>query len=541
MTEQLSLGPKVARFFETYLVHPKGDLYGQPFVLDPWERAFLNEAYRVNENGDRLYRQVLLGIPRGNGKTPIAAGIGLYELMARKDAPEIYNIAGSKDQAKTLTDFATAFVTRGPEGKPGQLSRWLDTNKRSVTHKTNFGVMQLLSSAGSLQHSKSPSVFLADELHAFETEDQEEAYTAMWTGLHKRRNAFGMIITTAGFKKATLLGRMYDQALQKLELEEHRVVDGIGPCLLIGRDLENGILFVWYGPPARKPNGDELTVEEIVNDDRIVRAVNPASFLDVDTIRKNLEGLGSDEYEFARLHCNFWTQSRDVFIPAGPWAACRSAIEPKRKRPIWVAVDIGLTHDTTAVAWSQPLPKPPERPDAKCDVVTRVRVWSANPDHENDRSFRHKWVPNRVDLEEVEEFILELHRAYGIRELVFDPTFFEGEAQRLAKKGIRSAPIYQNGVLPAIAYQRFYQDVKEGHALHAGDPVFTRHVLAAAGVKTEKGWRVSELRSSEVIDALQAGSMSHWRASRQGGAVYEDRGLLVLGDDGDDEDDDFDD
>jgi hypothetical protein len=49
-----SLGPAVARFFETYLVHPKGAHYGEPFRLEPWQREFVDEAYRVDERGRRV-------------------------------------------------------------------------------------------------------------------------------------------------------------------------------------------------------------------------------------------------------------------------------------------------------------------------------------------------------------------------------------------------------------------------------------------------------------------------------------------------------
>lgn len=531
-----TLGPKVAAFFEKYLVHPKGDQAGTPFVVEPWQRAFLNELYRINEQtGERVYRQAILGIPRGNGKTPLAAGIGLFELMARKDAPEIYNLAGAIDQAGELTKFATAFVDRGVNGTKGRLQRHLMATTRTVSHKSTFGVMKLLSSAGSLQHGKSVSAFIADELHAFETDDQQEAYAAMWTALHKRVNALGLIISTAGFNKATLLGQMYDEAIDRLEIEEHRHVEGVGPCLRIGRDEENGVLFWWYGPP------DELTVDEAVELPEVWRAVNPGSWILIERLKKQLGGLGADELDFARLHLNMWTQSRDVFIPALAWKACRSPLEPQRKVPVHVAVDVGLTSDTTAVSWSQRAVDE----HGRARVVDRVRVWSANPAHERDPSFRHQWVRNRVDLEDVLEFVFGLHRAYGIAELVADPTFFEGELQKAAKHGIRAAPIGQAGINPRIAAQQFYLNVKRTRTAHANDPVLNRHIAAAAAQKTEGGWRISKLKSSEVIDACVATSYSDWRGSRASSSVYDgNRGLLLLGDDDgqdaavDDDDDD---
>lgn len=526
-----TLGPVVARFFETYLVHPKGHLYGQPFVLEPWQREFIDELYRVDELGRRIYRQALLGVPRGNGKSPLAAGLGLFELMTKRDAPDVFVAAGSKDQARFPTDFAVAFAR-------GKLKRWLTAHRKAITHRDSLGVLRLISSEGRLQHGGSVSAAIADELHAWTTEAQEEVYDALWTAMHKRADALLLGITTAGFDLETLLGRQYVDAWKLPELEERNVVEGVGPCLRIARDVENGILAWWYGPP------DELAAEDIVEDERIWDAVNPATWVTVEQLRKQLAGLGFDEYDFVRLHCNGWTHAKDQFIPVRDWRACTSDVQMRRKRPIFVAVDVGMTHDTTAVSWSQAVPEPERAQPLRRDearkgphVVSRVKVWSANPEHRRDEKRRHTFVPGgRMALELVEEFILALKRHYEIRELVYDPTFFEGEAQRLAKRGIPVAPLYQHGVHPQIAAQQLYQDVKEGKALHADDPVLEGHVGAAVGIKTERGWRMLKVPSGAPIDGAVALAMSHWRASRYSGSVYDERDVLVLGD-ADDEDD----
>jgi phage terminase large subunit-like protein len=524
--EILTIGPAVSRFFAAYLRHPKGYGFGEPFEVEDWEQDFLDEFYRVDEAGRRLYRIGLLGIPRGNGKTPLCAGIGLFELMARRHAPDIFNGAGSKDQARILTDFARAFVNQG------KLRTWLETQRRVILNRETQGVMRLMSSDGFLAHGLAVDAAIGDELHAWTSEAQEELWTAFVTALHKRVDSFVLGITTAGFDKGTLLGRLYDR-YRELPCEERLVVPGVGPCLRVHRDLENGILMWWYGPP------DDYPVEEALVNEELWRAVNPASWVTIEILRKQLAAL-DDEYDFARLHLNMWTGTREVFIPLHAWRACRSEIEPRRNRPTYVAVDIGLTHDTTCVAWSQPLPlertlderisaEPESR--RRCRVVSRARVWSANPRHERDRSQRHVFVPDgRVDLEEIEEFILGLARAYDVREVVYDPTFFEGEAQRLAKKGLRVAPMYQHGVHPQVAAQQWYQDVKEGLALHAGDPVIDRHVAQTTGIKTERGWRMTRL-GDEPNDAARAISMSHWRASRHAASVYDVRDVFVVGED----------
>jgi len=86
-------------FFAECLRHQKGPAAGQPFLLEPWQREFVDELYRLDERGNRIYKRAILGVPRGNGKSPIAAAVGLYELMTRTDEPDVICAAAARHQA----------------------------------------------------------------------------------------------------------------------------------------------------------------------------------------------------------------------------------------------------------------------------------------------------------------------------------------------------------------------------------------------------------------------------------------------------------
>jgi len=78
----------VARFFPAMFSHVKGPAAGQAFTLEPWQRRFVEEFTSTNGEGERIYKRGLLGVARGNGKSPLAAGLALRELVSASDEPD---------------------------------------------------------------------------------------------------------------------------------------------------------------------------------------------------------------------------------------------------------------------------------------------------------------------------------------------------------------------------------------------------------------------------------------------------------------------
>ena len=60
-------GERVIRFIERVCTHVKGDLAGQSFLLEEWQREYLRTLFgTVNPNGFRQYRTSFVFIPRIN-------------------------------------------------------------------------------------------------------------------------------------------------------------------------------------------------------------------------------------------------------------------------------------------------------------------------------------------------------------------------------------------------------------------------------------------------------------------------------------------
>ena len=480
-----SQGDHVARFAAEYCRHTKGRWAGEAVVFEDWQREFLDEAFRLDASGRRVWREILLGCPRKAGKSTLAATLGLYMAGADGEAgAEVVMAAGSRDQAAMVFDQARAFVDANPE-----LGAYFDA-QRYVIQGPNGSVIKRIAADGKLQHGLNPSAVIFDELHSVQTPRQDELWAALTTASGARDQPLILSITTAGYDKATVLGRLYDAAIRSPNVERR-------PGLTIVRDESTGFLMWWFG----------LRDEDDVDDTELWMAANPSSWITVEDLQRQRESPTIDELVWQRLHLNRWTKTRDAWLPAGLWESLGSEADIPDGAEVVVAADVALVNDSTAIAVAHKLE------DGR--VVVRAKVWAARDD-----AVAHVILPGgRVDLEVIEDHIRGLAQRYQVRELVYDPRFFERSAQTLSDEGMVVAPVDQSSRRMLEAYAAFYQACREERVTHDGDEVLARHVESVQGVMTDRGWKISRQRLQR-IDAAVAVAMALWRAEMDFGADY---------------------
>lgn len=105
----------VIDFFK-FLKHSKGEWRGQPFVLEPWQQFLMWSLFGWKRaDGFRRFRNAYIEVPRKNGKSSWAAGIGLYLLAADGEGgAEVYSAATKRDQAKIVWGEASEMVKMSP-------------------------------------------------------------------------------------------------------------------------------------------------------------------------------------------------------------------------------------------------------------------------------------------------------------------------------------------------------------------------------------------------------------------------------------------
>ena len=488
------LGPprsadRVVNFFPRFFRHYAGPRAGRPFRLDGFQEDFVRPFWARHPSGGRVYSFGLLGIPKGNGKTPLAAGLGMNAVMDPPvdDVPEVYGIAGAKSQA----GFAHKFIDKS--SRETDLGRFIKKSGEVIRCPDTEGEYTLLSSEGFNAHGINPSAGVIDEWWQFKHPHQREGVNAITEALQKRApESWAIAISQAYFDYGTMLAEFHQAAMNHPKLRVSR--DG---CLAVLEDEESGTLMHWYG----LPEDDERDIENPA----LVRACNPLSALDPQAIIALLHRPGADEGAWRRLHMNQPTRGLRPWLPRGAWAGLTDPAQAPLGAAIFVGIDAAYSGDTTAVvyAWR----------GENGRIHFKARVWSALPANE-----AHVQVPGGILDNEalVEPYIHELSQKFRIQEIVFDPRYFVTEANHLARRGFAIAPIFPGSNDMKDAVRAFRKGVDEGTWAHDGDPVLASHLGACVGVPSMVGTKEFDKIEKPAdgrsrIDAATAAVMAGWR------------------------------
>src|SRR5690606_21345954 len=107
----------VIGYFRDVLRLAGGEHEGKPFELQPWQAFVQGSLFGwKGPDGYRRFRVAFIEAGKGSGKSPMAAGTGLYCLTADDEyRAEVYTAAVDKDQAKVLFRDAVAMVDQSPQ------------------------------------------------------------------------------------------------------------------------------------------------------------------------------------------------------------------------------------------------------------------------------------------------------------------------------------------------------------------------------------------------------------------------------------------
>ena len=332
---------KAIEFFPDVLTFTDGDKAGQPFVLSLWQKFIVGSIFGWKTlAGIRRFRTAYIEIGKGNGKSPMAAGVGLYLLTADGEAgAEVYSAATKLEQAKILWTDAKRMVEN---------SEILYGDADFVNIKTNLievpqtnSIFRPISSEKKGLDGLRVHGALIDELH----EHADSVVTdKLRAGTKGRKQALLFEITNSGYDRKTVCYQHHEfstRVLNKLEFNETWFAY---VCALDeGDDWEKDV-SCWY---KANPNLDvsirKEYLQELVNEARQM----PAK-------RSMLERLN-----FCR-----WVGASNPWISQVAWMACElpeedwqaawEQMEPDTE--LYIGLDLSARKDLTALSltWKTP-------------------------------------------------------------------------------------------------------------------------------------------------------------------------------------------
>jgi phage terminase large subunit-like protein len=104
-------------FFHECLTFTAGEWMGRPFLLQPWQQAIVGNVFGwKRHDGTRRYREVFVFVPRKNGKSEMAGGLGNLLVFADGEpGAQVYCAAADREQARLVFNAARTMVAAEPE------------------------------------------------------------------------------------------------------------------------------------------------------------------------------------------------------------------------------------------------------------------------------------------------------------------------------------------------------------------------------------------------------------------------------------------
>lgn len=164
-------------FFPAVLSITEGAREGEPFHLLPWHLFVVGSIYGWKDcNGLRRFRFVWMETGKGQAKSPLMAGLGIYETVGRRrQRAEVYCIGEDRKTANVMFRDAVAMCRAPIPGKEGKtlenghvVVRGFGDNAWKIEHPKTGSKFEPVANSDAISGPK-PTLVLADEIHEMKT------------------------------------------------------------------------------------------------------------------------------------------------------------------------------------------------------------------------------------------------------------------------------------------------------------------------------------------------------------------------------------
>jgi phage terminase large subunit-like protein len=494
--------------------HPQGD----PIILNGWQQFIVGSAFGWKRaDGLRRFRDVYVEVGKKNGKTLMAAGIGLL-LAFFDDEPgaEVYFGATKRDQAKIGWNDAVQMVKKNL-GLRGRIK----VGASALSRQAAAQKCQPLGKDSDTDQGINVHGAIVDELHVH---DDRDLIDNLETATSARTQPMIVKITTAGVKRESVWA---DERADAVAIIEGRATDDSTFAIIFTLD-EGDDPFdeaVW---PKANPNLNVSVMLETLREQAAKAKRSPAA-----------------QGAFLRFRMNIPTAVATRAIDIDEWDLCDGNPEGLPYDE-WVAamvpagaggyegLDLASVKDLTALILLFRVPG--EEEDAQARYVIVARFWCPEDGilqrSRNDGVPYGDWVRdgfllatpgNVTDYSFVRAEQLALAERYAIGDIGFDKWNATQLVTDLMADGAQCTAIPQTHAGLGPAWRELEKLILEHRILHGGHPIL-RWMAGNVEVETDPAGnqKPSKRRSSERIDGFVALDMAlnRWLAYGEAPGIW---------------------
>lgn len=461
-------------FFPKFLRLYEGERAGKPFELMPWQADILSRVFgwvRPSEFFGRLvrrFRKAGIWLPKKSGKSPFAAGVGLYLLLADGEmGQKVFSAARDGKQAGIVHTHARKMVEASPE-----LAEVCKVNQSTgrISHIPSSSYYDILAGDNILGQEGLNGSCIIDETHVV---DERLASVLEHMGA-SRSEPLHFEVSTAGNNPLGYGRKQYEY----------------GKAVESGDVADDAFFFAAYEAPQQAS-------DEELDDPAVWKKANPSWGITIneEEFRSSLErarakGL-TDWTTFKMYRLNVWATSENPWLRIDDWQNCRDEFTEAdlEGRECAAGLDLAKTRDLTSLVLVfdqfdetyRLLPYfwlPEERLKELSTIVPQFAAWARD-------GFVRVTPGDVCDYAFVKRDIADLSRKFRIRELAYDPYNAEQLTQQLEQGQVVDGKVLEQGIgLTRFAFAQtivnyaaptseFERLVVAGKMQHNGHPVLT--------------------------------------------------------------------
>ncbi len=286
--------------------------------LMPWQRQVADVALEVDDDGNLIYREVVLTVPRQSGKTQLILAVAVHRALAFGGPQRISYCSQTRNDSRAkLLDEQWPMLERSPVGRAARVRKALGAEAIIWRNGSMHVITSTTEKAG---HGATLDLGFIDEAFSQGDDRLEQAYKpAMIT----RANPQLWVVSTAGTPESHYLRGKVDAGRARLSTgDDGRVAYFEWSA---DEDADPADPATWW---SCMPALGHTVTEEAVG-------------ADFDSM---------DLREFRRAYLNQWVERKtEVVISPDVWAACADPASAPTD-PVAFAVDVTIDRAWAAIA-----------------------------------------------------------------------------------------------------------------------------------------------------------------------------------------------